>query len=62
VPFWLAPGERAGAASIGLREREGTGDAALPVDAFDAHVVTERAERPDPCADLAQRLRPTTRP
>jgi uncharacterized iron-regulated protein len=57
VPFWLAPGERAGAVSIGLLERGGTGEAALPTDAFDAYVVTERAERPDPCADLAKQLR-----
>jgi hypothetical protein len=29
---------------------------------FDAFVLTERAERPDPCADLRKRMRPPSAP
>jgi uncharacterized iron-regulated protein len=62
VPFWLSPAERARTVSIGIVERGGTGDDALPADDFDAYVMTDRAERPDPCVDLAQRLRPPPPP
>ena len=58
VPFWLSAAERASTVSIGMLERGGAGDGALPADDFDAYVVTGRAERPDPCVDLAKHLRP----
>ena len=55
VPAWLAPDERARAVSIGVLERdEGDGDVATRFDAF---VITDRAERPDPCEELRQRYR-----
>jgi uncharacterized iron-regulated protein len=62
VPFWLTPHERAGTVSIGMFERGGSGDGALPAGDFDAYVVTDRALRPDPCVDLAKRLRPAAHP
>lgn len=58
VPFWLTARERTSAISIGLLERGDTVLDAQPAPPFDAYVVTERAERADPCKGLEQRMRP----
>lgn len=57
VRFWLPADAARGAISIGMLER---GDDASPESAadFDAYVITERAERPDPCKELAKQIRP----
>jgi uncharacterized iron-regulated protein len=57
VPFWLAADAARGAISIGVLERD---DGSVPESAadFDAYVITERAERGDPCKDLARRRQP----
>jgi len=59
VPFWLTPGERKRAVSIGLLEREIGGDPSSAGSAtpFDVIVITERAERSDPCIDLAKHFK-----
>ena len=57
VPFWLAASERQSIVSIGMLEREDDGSAPESTVAFDAYVITERADRADPCKDLTQRLR-----
>jgi uncharacterized iron-regulated protein len=49
VPRWLAPEQRPRVLAVGYLEE---GDAAPP-GAFDAVVVTRRAERDDPCAAFA---------
>jgi uncharacterized iron-regulated protein len=46
VPRWLPPVEQARAFAVGYLEQGDT----PPSGAFDAVVVTPRAERPDPCA------------
>lgn len=56
VPFWLAADERREAVSIGVLERD-DGAGADETGPFDVFVLTERAERPDPCDDLRRRLR-----
>ena len=59
VPFWLPADAARGAISIGVLERD---DGSVPESAadFDAYVITERAERGDPCKELAKRLQPAT--
>jgi uncharacterized iron-regulated protein len=57
VPFWLMAGERQSIVSIGMLEREEDGSAPDSTVAFDAYLITERAERADPCKDLTPRLR-----
>ena len=59
VPFWLPADEVRGAISIGVLERD---DGSVPESApdFDAYVITERAERGDPCKELAKHLQPAT--
>jgi len=61
VPFWLPADAARDAISIGLLERD---DSSVPESKtdFDAYVITERAERPDPCKELAKHLRPATKP
>ena len=61
IPFWLPAEAAHGAISIGGLER---GDSSVPESAtdFDAYVITERAERPDPCKELAKHLQPVTAP
>src|SRR5438270_4870268 len=61
VSFWLPAGAARGAISIGVLERD---DSSVPESAtdFDAYVITDRAERPDPCKELAKHLRPVTVP
>jgi len=55
APYWLPADVRAASKSIALLENEaGSGEAS----AYDAYVVTVGAERPDPCADLARRMKP----
>jgi uncharacterized iron-regulated protein len=58
VPFWLPQRERDAAISIAILERDGDGEGAIAAEHFDAWASTARAERPDPCKDLAKRLRP----
>ena len=57
APFWLAPSERQSIVSIGMLEREDRQEPPESTVAFDAYVITERADRADPCKDLTQRLR-----
>jgi uncharacterized iron-regulated protein len=61
VPFWLPADAARGAISIGVLERD---DSSVPESAtdFDAYVITDRAERPDPCKELAKHLQPVTVP
>ena len=61
VSFWLPADAARGAISIGVLERD---DSSVPESAtdFDAYVITDRAERPDPCKELAKHLRPVTVP
>jgi uncharacterized iron-regulated protein len=47
VPFWLTAKERAQSISIGFVERDE--DSGKPPDEFDAWVLTDAAERADPC-------------
>jgi uncharacterized iron-regulated protein len=56
IPFWLTNDERRSVVSIGLLERDDDGSDAESATDFDAYVITERAERTDPCKDLAPRL------
>ena len=58
VPFWLSARERASAVSIGMLERGDTLLDARAAPVFDDYVVTERAERADPCKGLERRIRP----
>lgn len=51
VRFWLRAGAQRSAVSIGVLERSEEGEPES-ADAFDAYVVTARAEREDPCAGL----------
>ncbi len=60
VPFWLTTDERRSVISIGLLERDDDGSDAESAADFDAYAITERAQRADPCKELAQRLRPAT--
>jgi uncharacterized iron-regulated protein len=59
VPHWLPADARRAVISIGMLEH---GDRSEPEAAadFDAYVMTARAERPDPCKELAKELRPGT--
>lgn len=57
VPFWLMASERRSIVSIGMLERETDDSASESAAAYNAYVITERAERADPCKDLTQRLR-----
>jgi len=61
VPFWLPPDAARGAISVGMLERD---DSSVPESAtdFDAYVITERAERPDPCKELTKHLQPAKAP
>ncbi len=58
VPFWLTADERRSVVSIGLLERDDDASGAESAAEFDAYLVTDRAERADPCKELAERLRP----
>ena len=58
VPIWLTPGQRAHTTSIGLIERDGAPSIEMLEEQFDAAVLTDTVERPDPCAPLRQRLSP----
>jgi len=58
VPFWLTPRERTSVFSIGVLERGGGGLDGESATDFDAYVVTQRAERANPCNELSRRLRP----
>lgn len=57
VAFWLSANERRNLVSIGLLERDDDASGTESPAEFDAYAITERAERVDPCKDLAQRLR-----
>lgn len=56
VAFWLSANERRSLVSIGLLERDDDASGPESPAEFDAYAITERAERDDPCKDLAQRL------
>jgi uncharacterized iron-regulated protein len=58
VPFWLTDRERAAAVSIGVLERSDDGSVPESASDFDVYAVTARAERADPCRELAQRSPP----
>jgi uncharacterized iron-regulated protein len=57
VPVWL-PEPARNSISIGLLERNDSGAMPESADEFDAYVITEAAERDDPCAELDRRGRP----
>jgi uncharacterized iron-regulated protein len=61
VRFWLPADAARAAISIGMLERD---DSSVPESAtdFDAYVITDRAERPDPCKELAKHLQPVIAP
>ena len=59
VPFWLPADAARSAISIGVLERD-DGTVLESAADFDAYVITERAERADPCKDLARRLQPAS--
>jgi len=61
VSFWLQADTVRSAISVGMLERD---DSSVPESAtdFDDYVITERAERPDPCKDLAKHIRPAAPP
>ena len=56
VAFWLPADERRSLVSIGLLERDDNAAGTESPVEFDYYAITERAERVDPCKDLAQRL------
>lgn len=60
VAFWLPSAMARSAISIGLLERNDDGSTPDAATDFDAYVVTEAAERSDPCEGLAQHMRPDT--
>jgi uncharacterized iron-regulated protein len=60
VLFWLPADAARRAISIGVLERGDDSSAPESTADFDAYVITERAERADPCKELAQRLSPST--
>ncbi len=58
VPFWLTATERAVSVAVGVLERDETAPPAEVAEQrawFDAYLVTEAAERPDPCEPLRAR-------
>jgi len=57
IPFWLPADATRGAISIGVLERDDGSGPESTAD-FDAYVITERAERTDPCKELAKHLQP----
>jgi uncharacterized iron-regulated protein len=57
VRFWLPADAARSAISIGMLERD-DGSVSDSVDEFDAYVVTERAQRADPCIGLTKELKP----
>ena len=61
VPFWLTADERGNVVSIGVLERNDDGSPPDSAMDFDAYVLTESAERVDPCKELSQQLQPATR-
>ena len=60
VPFWLPADAARGAVSIGVLEQNDDGSVPESAVDFDAYLITPRAERTDPCQELAQRARPGT--
>ena len=58
VGFWLPPAMARDAISIGLLEANDDASAPEAAAHFDAYVVTEAAERSDPCEELARHMRP----
>ena len=55
VPFWLPAAAARDAVSIGVLERNDDGSLPESAAEFDAYVITESAERADPCKELAAR-------
>ncbi len=58
APHWLPADARASTRSIALLEETAGGAAPEGVADFDAYVLTAAVERPDPCAELARRMKP----
>jgi len=58
APHWLPADVRASTRSIALLEKAADGSAGESVATFDAYVLTVAVERPDPCAELAKRMKP----
>lgn len=56
VPRWIPDDWRKNAISIGLLERNETPGPSQPNEEFDAYLMTDPAERTDPCAELAKRF------
>jgi len=52
VSFWLTADERRSLLGIGMLERDDDGSVPESAGDFDAYVMTERAERADPCAAI----------
>jgi hypothetical protein len=52
----LTAAERGNTLSVGMLERDDDGPAAETAADFDAYVITDRADRADPCKDLARQL------
>jgi uncharacterized iron-regulated protein len=61
VPFWLPADVTRSAISIGMLERE-DGSMSEPEAEFDAYVITERAQRTDPCIGLTRDLKSAPSP
>jgi len=58
APHWLPAQTRAVTRTIGLLEKGLKVAADEPTAPFDAYVLTEAVARPDPCAELARRMKP----
>jgi uncharacterized iron-regulated protein len=56
VPRWLPGDWRTATVSIGLLERDESGSSPTSAENFDAYVLTEPAERSDPCVALRKRF------
>jgi uncharacterized iron-regulated protein len=57
VPYWLSPQERSRAFSVAIVEPdEARGPAENLAGRFDAILVTQAVDRPDPCIELSKRL------
>jgi uncharacterized iron-regulated protein len=58
VPHWLSSEARATLVSIALLERPADGAPDASPSAYDAYLLTDAVKRPDPCEELARRMKP----
>ncbi len=58
VPHWLSSEARATLVSIALLERPADGALDASPSAYDAYLLTDAVKRPDPCEELARRMKP----